>query len=91
MEASLKRHIEGLLAEAELVVDERANGLMDRADFQQFIGRFVAATRSLMEDCERLEHERDEYAERLNRRPHMRPFEPMDSAMGYGQDVAQSV
>lgn len=88
MERSLKSHVESLLNEAELAADEKANGLMDRADFQHIIARLAQTTRQLMETCEHLEQDCNSYSSRLNRKPHLRP---MEALVEYGKTEVQPV
>ena len=87
MEQALKDRIEALLSEAELATDEKANGLMDRADFQHIILQLAQTTRELMSECSHLQQDCDSYASRLNRKPQLHGF---DSFVDYHQDEVRS-
>ena len=67
MEQALKEQVEMLLAEAEQAVDERANGLMDRSDFRHLIEKLAGVTRTLAQQCDELEQERQGMSRRLSR------------------------
>ena len=78
MDPGLKNRVNSLLEQAEQAVDESVNGLLDRGDFRQFLCQFVEATHLLMQQCEKLEGERNASASRLLRTSHLTARQPIN-------------
>ncbi|HXE56221.1 MAG TPA: hypothetical protein VN541_24555 [Tepidisphaeraceae bacterium] len=65
MDESLKQRVAMLLAEAEVAINPKTNGLLSHSDCNHLIAKFIVTIRRVLSAHEELERERDELSARL--------------------------